>query len=792
MTHPRTTRAGRWFAVAAILASLAAASVAIRLAAPGRWPLVAVIVLALLWGLGSSVAVALTGTEAPPFTGTDAVGERPRIGVVMHLGAVPDEVARTTSAVAAAAGPVALVVPPGRAVPPRLDPSVIVVADDDSDRSPHGTASAPEGTAAAVEALRERCEGVLMLSARALPGPALEQAALLLGDGASWVVGTTEPLNRDRFGPTRRERLDAALRRRLPSAGAWAWEPDATVVRTSLLAEHPPEPGVPMGSWLRQRAASGLTGATLDAPIARRAAPVAAEGYWPDTTARQRAAAADLCDASASSMLSARARLATGGLAVRALSGWSVALWLTALVLLADGSPVRSGTRALAALLGAALVLRWLAPRVATRTRPSPTKDLLAAVYALPGSLAATASALTRRVRPARRPFPTRPLVWLAMVATAAASSVMLTAAPGDGAARVAAGVSAVLLVMLWVFTVRALIERSWQRVGFRIPLDLPAFLEGAGTGGTGDADGAGSDAASWRLVDGSPGGFALQGAITGLGRGDEITVRVPRSEHAADQYGAALELEGTVAGKRRGANGCEVLGVELRSVHPGTASWGAVLLEGASRVPTTDVPVVDEHGDEQRWARATDRLAIGLAVAISLAVVTVVTLVLVGIQPLIIRSGSMEPTYSVGDVVVVTPQRAGEVEPGEVVTRFDAPDAPDSLTHRVVEVLRDGDMVQITTRGDANDSSERWSTPTDRTLGVVVASVPAVGTPLSTVRSPAVGSAVVALAVLAMAALMVWPKRRGRSGTPRVEGSLTRSDGLPTETAPSTTGDRP
>jgi signal peptidase len=746
-----------------VAATTIAAGAAVALTAPGRWPLVVVLVGALLWGLGGVIAVALTPNRRPDAdpAGAPAGGEV-EIGIAMHLGDVPDEVARTTSAIAAAAGPVALVLPAGRPAPADLDPSVLVVASGEGG-----------GTSAAMSVLAGRCDAVLFTSARALPGDGVAAAARALSAGAAWVTGAAAPLNRDRFGPTRRELLDGRLRRRASATGLWCWEPDATVVRTSLLERHPFRTGRPLGSWLRERADEGAIGATIDTTITRRAAPVAAEGYWPETTARQRAAAADLSDAALSGRCGWRARAVAAGLLVRALSGWSVVLWLAALVLLAAGSPFRGGELALGALVAIAITLRWLAPLLATGTRPAPIADVVAALYALPGSVAATASALTRRVTPARRRVPTRPLVWLALLATGAAAAVVLTARPGDGAARAAAGAAAVLLVLLWVFTVRSLVERSWRRVGFRIPLDLPAVVGTVGVARTGGTDGTDG----FRLVDGSPGGFGLLGPATGRTRGDDITVRVPRPSEPE------LVLHGTVAGRRHRPHGLEVLGVELRTVEPGTAAWGTLLLEGASTPSASPATVVDERTDVDRWGRWADRFAVGLALCVSIAVLVTLALVLAGVRPLVVRSGSMEPTYAVGDVVLVASEQAGDVEVGQVVTRYDAPEAFDSLTHRVQDVSRSGDAVQVTTRGDANQTSERWTVPAEQQVGVVVAALPAVGLPLTAVRSSSGWAVLVGVAVLAVIAILFRPRRRG---------SLTSADDLPTEPAASSIGERP
>ncbi len=766
-------RVGRWCAVAAGLTTLAAVTLTVSLATPQRWPLVLALVGALLWGLGGSFAAALTpagksgvALDHPVEPHDGDMANHLRVGTLMYLGRVPDQVARMTSAIAATSGPVALVVPSGRAAPVGLDPAVVVVESDPGD--------APDQLAA----FYERCDAVLIVSARAFPTTECSGAAQLLDRGGSWVQGRSEPLNRDKFGPVGREALDAGLRARATTAGLWSWQPDATIVRTSLLQAHPLEPGRPWGSWLRERAAEGASGVCLDAVLTRRAAPVAAEGYWPDTTARQCAAAADLSTAARSGRCPARARAVAAGLLARTLSGWSVLWWLAALVLLADGSPVRTGGAVLAALVSLSVVLRWLAPRLVAGVRPSPVADLAAGLYALPGSLAATVSTVTGRVRPPRRAVPTRPLVWLALVALAVTAFVLMSAEPGDPAARVAAGLAATLLVLTWVLTVRSLIERSWSRVGFRIPLDLPAIVA--------SGPDAGDSSPEWRVVDGGSGGFALVGPATGHDPGDEIEVRIPQAD------GEVLTLHGTVAGVRNDPRGGELIGVELRAVEPGSAAWALTLVDAASRTPLeAEAAPVDEDVARDSWGHRIDRLAIGLVIVASTVVAITLLLVLVGLRPLVIRSGSMVPTYNVGDVVLVASEQADDIREQQVVTRFDAPEAMDSLTHRVVQVTRSSGEVHVETRGDANDTSEVWSVPAERRVGVVVVSVPAIGLPLTAVRSSAGWALVLCGLVLVVVAVLLRPKRRWAGRETHFGGSLTPGDELPTSSEMTTIGEQ-
>lgn len=135
--------------------------------------------------------------------------------------------------------------------------------------------------------------------------------------------------------------------------------------------------------------------------------------------------------------------------------------------------------------------------------------------------------------------------------------------------------------------------------------------------------------------------------------------------------------------------------------------------------------------------------------------------------------------------MVLVATERAGEIEPGQVVTRFDAPEAMDSLTHRVRSVSIDGGTVEVTTRGDANATSEVWSVPVDHQVGVVVASVPFVGLPLTAVRTSTGWAVVAGVAVLGVVLVLFRPRGRRR------DEPLKPADELPTGTTKSISGDR-
>ncbi|MGH2450221.1 MAG: signal peptidase I [Candidatus Limnocylindria bacterium] len=105
-----------------------------------------------------------------------------------------------------------------------------------------------------------------------------------------------------------------------------------------------------------------------------------------------------------------------------------------------------------------------------------------------------------------------------------------------------------------------------------------------------------------------------------------------------------------------------------------------------------------------------------------------IVGLRLAGISTFIVMGASMEPTIPVGSLALVKAADPAEVTAGQVITyRHDGI----TTTHRVISAERiDGERV-FTTKGDANDfiDSERIVFSDD--VGLVLASVPAVGFPL-------------------------------------------------------------
>ncbi|MEF8781531.1 MAG: signal peptidase I [Haloarculaceae archaeon] len=122
----------------------------------------------------------------------------------------------------------------------------------------------------------------------------------------------------------------------------------------------------------------------------------------------------------------------------------------------------------------------------------------------------------------------------------------------------------------------------------------------------------------------------------------------------------------------------------------------------------------------------------VGLAVLVALVVPFLVIAVPQAVgadHSFVILSGSMEPSISPGDVVIVDTSAAVAV--GDVVTFDSGSDVP--TTHRVVDVA-DG---QYVTKGDANENADSRPVNPDDVLGRVSLTIPLAGYVVLWANSP-------------------------------------------------------
>jgi signal peptidase I len=164
-----------------------------------------------------------------------------------------------------------------------------------------------------------------------------------------------------------------------------------------------------------------------------------------------------------------------------------------------------------------------------------------------------------------------------------------------------------------------------------------------------------------------------------------------------------------------------------------------------------TVVALPTVRGSARQWIgnAALTLLIAGVVILLSVGVGA-----LLGFRALVVRSGSMAPAIRSGDVVVTRLVRPSSVEPGDVVTFRDPSRHGDLVTHRVVQVRREGDRLAFVTRGDANNGEERWSISPDGTVGTAAFRVPQAGYVLAWLRTPVLRTALLLVSALALASL--------------------------------------
>lgn len=133
---------------------------------------------------------------------------------------------------------------------------------------------------------------------------------------------------------------------------------------------------------------------------------------------------------------------------------------------------------------------------------------------------------------------------------------------------------------------------------------------------------------------------------------------------------------------------------------------------------------------DPSVWHYLRTGISAGIfALVLGLGVLVIGLPAVVGGMPLTVLSGSMEPVYSPGDLVVVKPTPAEEVRIGDILTYQLKSDDPTRVTHRVISRSSgtNGETTFIT-QGDANDTPDENPVRDVQVVGTVWYTIPWLG----------------------------------------------------------------
>jgi signal peptidase len=369
-------------------------------------------------------------------------------------------------------------------------------------------------------------------------------------------------------------------------------------------------------------------------------------------------------------------------------------------------------------------------------------EDMLALAFDAPASVLAVPTAFTRRVGATHLRLPGQPLALAGLVFAAITAIPLFT--EGTTAERSAAvGLALTELALLWLLTMRAIFQRNWTRTTYRVRAPLVARVDGQPA----------------TTLDVSPTGLALEGLLDGLPIGADVAIDISLDD------ASVLSARGTIE-DRRARGRAKVAGVSLRVPPADESRWVAQLSRSVAASSShsvhwrSDVHTASVEG-RRGAARWLGRLIVATITIISLTALAALCLAVLGYRPLIVRSGSMAPALGVGDVVLVEDVEARQLTIGDIATIRDPSEVSDTLTHRVQAVGVDGEVLTLTTRGDANTTTETFTIKSTAIVGRVVTRLAGIGTVVAWAGSAGVRWFAAAVGSITMLVVLARGRRR-------------------------------
>lgn len=134
------------------------------------------------------------------------------------------------------------------------------------------------------------------------------------------------------------------------------------------------------------------------------------------------------------------------------------------------------------------------------------------------------------------------------------------------------------------------------------------------------------------------------------------------------------------------------------------------------------------------------------------------------GYAPLVVASGSMEPTLGIGDLILVREQE--EYAKGDIITFLDS--GGSLVTHRVMGE----EQGTFRTKGDHNNTEDSETIAREQIVGAVTARIPGVGKVSAFLREPA-GVFLLAAVGFLLIEVPIWLESRKKGARRRA-----RADG--------------
>ena len=117
----------------------------------------------------------------------------------------------------------------------------------------------------------------------------------------------------------------------------------------------------------------------------------------------------------------------------------------------------------------------------------------------------------------------------------------------------------------------------------------------------------------------------------------------------------------------------------------------------------------------------------------------------LFGFRIYMVMTGSMEPTYNIGDMIIIRETKIEDIKVNDVIT-YTIEDEKNTITHRISEIIeQDGEKVYIT-KGDNNNSNDTDSVSYNQIRGVVLFKISKMGTIITSLLT---GTGIITIIIL-------------------------------------------
>lgn len=118
------------------------------------------------------------------------------------------------------------------------------------------------------------------------------------------------------------------------------------------------------------------------------------------------------------------------------------------------------------------------------------------------------------------------------------------------------------------------------------------------------------------------------------------------------------------------------------------------------------------------------------------------------GYKTFIITSGSMEPTISVGDVIIVKEVSQENIEIGDIITFSEG---EYQVTHKIIDILNEDGQNVYQTKGDANNTKDKEPVKYENIEGKYIFKIGKIGTVIMKLQNP------IAIAVIAIIVYFIY-----------------------------------